>query len=172
MDEATKASTVSSAFRKAISSSSSNIEAIDELTSRLSLAILAHRNEPLRHSVVTVSDNHTNNNELEMPSPAASMTSRPSTQNLGGNTTKPKSPKTTGEKVHKGKKRVLSEKSKDKNTDLESKANVEVNAKICKETKEGRSKSVAPERRGKRAASLRGAEEGQAVKRVRSTSTI
>ena len=171
MDDATKASIVSAAFRKAVASSSSNIKAIDELTSRLNLAKLTHRHEPRRSS----SDGALNENhgaELKLTHSPASVTARPSTQSSIAATCKrsPKVTTATAEKPHRGKKRVLSDKGKP-NTNT---AEEEINAKLSKEEKkEGRSKSMAPERRGKRGASLRGGDldEG-AVKRVRSTSTI
>lgn len=172
MDDATKASTVSTAFRKALSSNT-NIQAIDELTSRLSLSKLAHR-EPLQHGLS--SDNEINN--TVETSPPASLTTRPSAQNLLNG--KSRSPKGSGDSKSKGKKRVLADKTKP-NTDAEkaivaAKAEDEVNAKISKEEKakdSGRKAGAPAERRGKRAASLRGVDnEGQPVKRVRSTSTI
>lgn len=171
MDDATKASIVSSAFRKAVSSDNNNIRAIDELTSRLSLSNLSHR-EPLRHV-----EGHEFNNTVE--SPPASLSTRPSAQNLLGGTGRSRSPKSAGDKP-KGKKRVLADKTKS-NTDVEeakaaAKAEDEVNAKISKEekTKDTGRKGVVPtDRRGKRPASLRGVDgESQPVKRVRSTSTI
>ena len=175
MDDATKASIVSAAFRKAVASGSSNIEAIDELTSRLSLSKLAHRHEPPRRSSSdgALNDNHgpeiNNNNLTHSP---ASLTSRPSSQSLiaGACKRSPKVATAVADKPHRGKKRVLTEKGKPNSNTVEE----ELNAKLSKEEKkEGRSKSMAPERRGKRVASLRGGdlEEG-AVKRVRSTSTI
>lgn len=181
MDDATKASTVSSAFRKAMESSSSNVEAIDELTSRLCLFEPPSRKESLQQAGASPGNIITNNhsvaelNQTQSPAAESSLTTRPSpTPSLLGGATKFKSPKAaTGDKPHKGKKRVLLDKSKT-NTNSEATSDVVVNAKISKEAKDagGRSKSVGSgERRGKRTAALR-VEEGQAVKRVRSTSTI
>lgn len=182
MDDATKASTVSSAFRSAMESSSSNVEAIDQLTSRLCLfEPTNNRKETFRQVGVSSGNITTNNhsaaelNQIQSPAAESSLSIRPSpTPSLLGGATKFKSPKTTnGDKPHKGKKRVLVDKSKP-NTNPEATADVVVNAKMSKEAKDagGRSKSVSSgERRGKRTASLR-VEEGQAVKRVRSTSTI
>lgn len=182
MDDATKASTVSSAFRSAMESSSSNVEAIDQLTSRLCLFEPTNNRKETFEQVGVSSGNITTNNhsaadlnQIQSPAAESSLSIRPSpTPSLLGGATKFKSPKTTnGDKPHKGKKRVLVDKSKP-NTNSEATADVVVNAKMSKEAKDagGRSKSVGSgERRGKRTASLR-VEEGQAVKRVRSTSTI
>jgi hypothetical protein len=175
MDDATKASTVSSAFRKAMSSGTSDIQAIDELTSRLSLSKLAHH-EPLRRTEASSSNNTID--VIHSPAASASLTTRPSAQNLLGGSGKARSPKPSGDKIHKGKKRVLVEKVKPNIEEAKaaSKAEDEVNAKISKEEKAkdaGRKPGVPTERRGKRAASMRGVDEGgQPVKRVRSTPTV
>jgi len=187
MDDATKASTVSSALRRAIESEGSAIKAIDELTSRLYFANLTHRNEPLRllSSRASSLNNVIVDPQQNYPSTGA-LTTCPLNQNLipEGSKVTPRS-KVPGDTQTplKGKKRALSDKGKERcsisNTTLEAKAaDVEVNAKISKEDDKkakdpsSRSKSAAPAgARGKRASSLR-ADEGQPVKRVRSTSTI
>jgi hypothetical protein len=180
MDDATKASTVSTAFRKALSSGTSDIQAIDELTSRLSLSKVAHH-EPLRCTEAASSNDLINNtmDVVHSPAASASLTTRPSAQSLlTGGSGKARSPKPSGDKMHKGKKRVLVEKVKPniEGAMAASKAEDEVNAKISKEEKSkdsGRKAGAPAERRGKRAASLRGVDEGgQPAKRVRSTSTV
>ncbi|KAL7501710.1 hypothetical protein ACHAXN_007528 [Cyclotella atomus] len=175
MDDATKASTVSTAFRKALSSGTSDIQAIDELTSRLSLSKVAHH-EPLRCTEAASSNDLINNtmDVVHSPAASASLTTRPSAQSLlTGGSGKARSPKSSGDKMHKGKKRVLVEKVKPniEGAKAASKAEDEVNAKISKDEKSkdsGRKAGVPAERRGKRAASLRGVDEGgQPAKRVR-----
>ncbi|KAL3779425.1 hypothetical protein HJC23_000527 [Cyclotella cryptica] len=185
LDDATKASTVSAAFRRAVASKGSAIKAIDELTSRLHLANLTHRSEALRPHFTTASSHNNVVADPEQNNPSTdTLATPPPNQFLTAEGRKVPLRSKVGDKQtpHKGKKRALSDKGNEKlstsNTTLEAKAaDVEVKAKISKEDEKkakdlsGRSKSAAPAGgRGKRP-SLR-SDEGQPVKRVRSTSTI
>lgn len=187
LDDATKASTVSSAFRRAVASEGSALKAIDELTSRLYYANLTHRNESqgLFSSRASSLNKIVADPQQNYPS-TGSLATCPLNQNRipEGSKVAQRS-KVPGDKQTplKGKKRALSDKGKDRcsiSTDsLEANAtDVEVHAKISKEDDKkakdssSRSKTAAPAgARGKRASSLR-ADEGQPVKRARSTTTI